>query len=205
MLFKTMRTGENRIAPLMLSTPATTGIFEGTKIATRNSWTPIEQLGVGDFVLTAEHGEQVITAIDAFELDASSNKPMAKQWPVHVPENVLGNSSPMILSPDIHLVLKDEAAEMLFGHAYVSIKAEDLIGHRGIARARMAQPMTYYSIQFSHGVSLLVEGGVFFDMPSPRGARRFEPLNAKQARLLVRNMGRTKYTQRQPAVASGWI
>ena len=43
----------------MLQTPARPGIFAGTKIATRRDWTPIEQLNVGDCVLTAEHGEQV--------------------------------------------------------------------------------------------------------------------------------------------------
>jgi hypothetical protein len=205
MLSKTNRTGEKRVAPLMLATPATQGIFAGTKIATRTDWTPIEQLNVGDFVLTAEHGEQLITAMDVSVLDVSSNKPMANQWPIHVPEGVLGNSKPLILAPGMHLVLEDEAAGLLFGHSCVSLKAEDLIGYRGIARARISQPMTHFTLEFSHGVSLVVEGGVFFDMPSPHGARRFEALDARQARLLVRHMGEEDHTHRSRKVASGWI
>jgi hypothetical protein len=205
MLFKTNRTGEQSVAPLMLSTKATPGIFAGTKIATRNEWTPIEQLNVGDFVLTAEHGEQVITAMEVSVLDVSSNKPMANQWPVHVPEGVLGNSQPLILAPGMHLVLENEAAGLLFGQDCVSLKAEDLIGYRGIARARISKPMSHYRIEFTHAVSLVVEGGVFFDMPSPAGAQRFETLDARQARLLVRHMGEEDHTHRSRKVASGWI
>jgi hypothetical protein len=54
-------------------------------------------------------------------------------------------------------------------------------------------------------VSLVAEGGVFFDMPSPRGARRFKALDARQARLLVRHMGEEDYANRSRKVASGWI
>lgn len=205
MLFKTNRTGEKRVPPLMLTVPETPGIFAGTRIATRNDWTPIEQLGVGDFVLTAEHGEQVITAVEVSELDASENSSVGASWPVHVPEGVLGNSAPLILAPDMHLVLEDDAAGLLFGQTCVSVKAEDLIGYRGVSRARIAQPLTRYTLQFTHGVSLVVEGGVFFDMPSPRGARRFKPLDPRQARLLVRHMGEEDYTHRSRRVASGWI
>lgn len=205
MLFKTNRTGEKRVAPLMLLSPVKPGIFAGTKIATRNDWTPIEQLKVDDFVLTAEHGEQVITAIEVSELDASSDTSATKQWPVHVPVSVLGNASPMILSPDMHLVLEDEAAAALFGQTCVSLKAEDLIGYRGIARARMAQPLIHYSLEFTHGVSLVAEGGVFLDIPSPRGARRFGVLDARQARLLMRHMSENVHAHPPRKVASGWI
>lgn len=205
MLFKTNRTGEQSVVPLMLSTKAAPGIFAGTKIATRNEWTPIEQLKVGDFVLTAEHGEHAITAMDVSKLDASSNKPMANQWPVHVPEGVLGNSSPMILSPDMHLVLENDAAALLFGQACVSLKAEDLIGYRRIARARLSQPLAHYSLKFARGVSLVAEGGVFLDLPNPNGDRQFEVLESRQARLLVRHMAEENPTHRTQKVASGWI
>lgn len=205
MLFTSNRTSENKLKPLMLENPAVPGIFAGTKIATRDAWTPIEQLKTGDFVLTAEHGEQVITAIEAVELDMTSYKPLADQWPVTLPEGVLGNSNRMVLAPDMQLVIEDEAAGLLFGNTCVSLKAADLIGYRGIARARMSQPLTFYRLSFVHGVSLVAEGGVFFDMPSPRGARRFKTLDARQARLLIRNMGEEEHSRRSRKVASGWI
>lgn len=205
MLFTSNRSDTTRVKPLMLQNPATPGIFAGTKIATRAAWTPIELLKVGDFVLTAEHGEQVITSVEVVELDMTSYKPLADQWPVMLPEGVLGNSKPMILASDMHLVVEDEAAGLLFGNTCVTLKASDLIGYRGVARARVSQPLSYYRLEFSHGVSLVAEGGVFFDMPSPRGARRFKALDARQARLLVRNMGEQDHSQRSRKVASGWI
>ena len=205
MLFKTNRTGEKRVTPLMLQVAATPGLYAGTKIATRHDWTPVEQLSVGDMVLTAEHGEQAITSLEVTELEMTTDAPLGDQWPVHVPEGILGNSNPLILAPDMHVVIEDEAAGLLFGHTCVSLKAEDLIGYRGIARARLAQPMTRTTLEFEHGVSLVVEGGVFLDMPSPRGARRFTALDARQARLLVRHMSEEDHTHRSRKVASGWI
>lgn len=205
MLFKSNRTSEAPQKPLLLKTQETPGIYAGTKIATRDAWTPIEQLAVGDFVLTAEHGEQVITGFKKVVLDTGSNTVLGDQWPVLLPEGVIGNSSAMVVSPDMHLVVEDEAAGLLFGHTCVTLKAADLIGYRGVARARLAQPMTFYRLEFTHGVSLVAEGGIFFDMPSPRGARRFKALDARQARLLVRHMGEEDYAKRSRKVASGWI
>ena len=205
MFFNANRTGEKSVPPMMLTTPALPGIFAGTKIATRQSWTPIEQLSVGDVVMTAEHGEQVIASVRTSEFDVASAKPVRNLWPIQLPKGILGNSSAMVLAPETNLVLQDKAAEVLFGQTCVSVKAKNLIGYRGISRARLAQPTAQYTLEFAQGVSLVAEGGVYLDLPFPNENRRFMALDGRQTRLMVRHMTEEDNTMRSHKVASGWI
>jgi len=204
MFFKSSRKAA-KAAPLMLTTAPSAGIFAGTKLATRHRWTPVEELEVGDTVLTAEMGEQEITAIETAELSVSAAKANAKQWPLLVPEGAIGNEHAMLVSPDMRLVIEDEAAGVLFGEACVGVRAENLIGYRGIARARVKGDLTHVTLRFADAQTLVVEGGVFMDVPAAGGTQRFTPLNDRQARLLVRSMGEADRKSRARPVVSGWI
>ncbi|EPX81061.1 hypothetical protein thalar_00507 [Litoreibacter arenae DSM 19593] len=204
MFFKSSRKTTN-IEPLVLSIAPSAGIFAGTKIATRHRWTPVEQLSVGDKVLTAENGEQVITQLEVSTLSLTSARANAGQWPLLVPEGAIGNEHAMLVSPDTRLVIEHDAAGVLFGEACVTVRAETLIGYRGIARARVKGELTHVTIRFEDAQTLVVEGGVFIDIPAPNGLQRFTPLNDRQSRLLVRNMGEADRKSRARPVAAGWI
>lgn len=204
MFFKSSRKAA-KAAPLMLTTAPSAGIFAGTKLATRHRWASVEKLQVGDTVLTAENGEQEITSIETRELDLGAAKANAGQWPLLVPEGAIGNEHAMLVSPDMRLVIEDEAAGVLFGEACVGVRAECLIGYRGIARARVKGELAHVTLGFADAQTLVVEGGVFMDLPSPRGTQRFTPLNDRQARLLMRSMGEADRKQRARPVSVGWI
>jgi hypothetical protein len=204
MFFKSSRKA-SKVEPLVLTTAPSAGIFAGTKIATRHRWASVEELSVGDKVLTAEGGEQEITDIEVRELSLASAKSAAGQWPLLVPEGAIGNDHAMLVSPDTRLVIEDEAAGVLFGEACVTVRAENLIGYRGISRARVNGDLTHVTIRFEDAQTLVVEGGVFLDIPAPNGLHRFTPLNDRQSRLLVRNMGETDRKIRARPVAAGWI
>ncbi|WP_298261096.1 Hint domain-containing protein [uncultured Litoreibacter sp.] len=204
MFFKSNRKA-SKVEPLVLTTAPSAGIFAGTKIATRHSWTAIEDLSVGDKVLTAERGEQEITHIETRDLSLASAKAAAGQWPLLVPEGAIGNDHAMLVSPDTRLVIEDEAAGVLFGEACVTVRAENLIGYRGISRARVNGDLTHVTLRFEDAQTLVAEGGVFLDIPAPNGLYRFTPLNDRQSRLLVRNMGEVDRKERARPVAVGWI
>lgn len=204
MFFKSNRKAA-KAAPLVLTTAPSAGIFAGTKLATRHRWTPVEELQVGDTVLTAENGEQEITSIERRKLDLAAAKANAGQWPLLVPEGAIGNEHSMLVSPDMRLVIEDDAAGVLFGEACVGVRAECLIGYRGISRARVKSELTHVTVGFADAQTLVVDGGVFMDMPSPQGKQRFTPLNDRQSRLLVRNMGEEDRKSRARPVSVGWI
>ncbi|TDT76983.1 Hint domain-containing protein [Litoreibacter halocynthiae] len=204
MFFKSSRKA-SKVEPLVLSTAPSAGIFAGTKIATRHRWARVEDLSVGDKVLTAENGEQVIADIEVATLSLASAKANAGQWPLLVPEGAIGNDHAMMVSPDTRLVIEDDAAGVLFGEACVTVRAENLIGYRGIARARVKGELTHVTIRFEGAETLVVEGGVFIDLPAPNGLLRFTPLNDRQSRLLTRNMGESDRKTRARPVAAGWI
>ncbi|RLJ59287.1 Hint domain-containing protein [Litoreibacter meonggei] len=203
MFFKSIRKTA-KVNPLVLTTAPSAGIFAGTKVATRHRWTPVEELQIGDKVLTAENGEQVILEIEVSTLSLASAKANAGQWPLLVPKGAIGNEHSMLVSPDTRLVIEDDAVGALFGEACVTVRAENLIGYCGISRARVKNDLIHVTIRFEGAETLVVEGGVFIDIPAPNGVLRFAPLNDRQSRLLARNMGGSDRMERARPVAAAW-
>ncbi|PTX54451.1 Hint domain-containing protein [Litoreibacter ponti] len=204
MFFKSSKK-TSKSTPLVLETAPSAGIFAGTRLATDYAWTPVEELQVGDTVLTAEHGAQEIVSIEHRSLSVSAARANAKQWPLLVPEGAIGNTRAMLVSPDMRLVIEDEAAATLFGEPCVSLRAENLIGYRGIARARISGDLSHVTLRLAGEETLVVEGGVYIDLPSPTGTHRFTPLSDRQARQLSRLMGEADRKNRARPVVSAWI
>ena len=195
MFFKSRRNTDDtspvEAAPLVLTTAPKTGLFKGTRVGTPDKWALVEDLKPGDMVLTAEQGMQEITGIKRGELSVHKTLAAARQWPLHVPEGALGDNAAMLISPHMRLVVDDEAAGLLFGERCVSVRAEALIGYRGIARASDANALSHVLLEFEQSVTLVLEGGGVLDMAGPTGTYRFTPLSDRQSRLLIRHMGET--------------
>ena len=205
MFFKSNRKIQDGSAPLVLNVAPAPGFFAGTEVATRYAWSKVETLKVGDMVLTAENGEQMIMGIERGSLTVAAHAAAAKQWPLLVPEGALGNEKALLVSPGMRVVIEDETAGALFGHGCVSVRAESLIGHRGIARARVGKTLKHVSLVFDKPQTIVAEGGLFFDVPDAQGVSNFLPLDDRQSRLLLRQMSYTDREQRGRKIASGWI
>lgn len=205
MFFKSNRKIKAGAKPLLLNVAPAPGFFAGTEVATPFAWTKIEELRVGDTVLTAENGEQEIIGIEHGELRVASHAAAAGQWPLMVPERALGNESAVMLSPSMRVVIEDEAAGALFGHSCVSVRAEALVGYRGIARARVARVMQHVALAFDAPQTITAQGGMFFDLPDHKGVHNFLPIDDRQSRLLVRQMGEADRNQRSQAPATALL
>ena len=205
MFFKSHRKMKAGAEPLVLNVAPAPGFFAGTEVATPYAWTKVEELRVGDTVLTAENGEQEIIGLEIGELSVSSHAAAAMQWPLLVPERALGNESTAMLSPAMRVVIEDEAAGALFGHGCVSVRAEALVGYRGIARAQVARPLQHVTLMFAEPQTVTAQGGMFFDLPDQNGVQNFLPLDDRQARLLMRQLSETDRKQRGGKPASTWI
>ena len=199
MFFKPNRKIAKGASPLLLNVAPEPGFFAGTRIATRYAWTAVEDLQVGDIVLTAENGEQAITAIEHGELSVSAHAAAAAHWPLLVPEGVLGNDTSLMVSPATRLVIEHKNAATLFGQPRVSVRAESLIGYRGIARARIGKSLSHVTLHFDGPQTLVAHGSLFFDVPCANRVHSFMPLDARQARLLLHQMGEADTIRRAMA------
>lgn len=205
MFFKSNRKARTNQAPLVLNIAPAAGLYAGTMIGTPYRWAPVEELQVGDEVLTAENGKQKITGIERGVLSVASAKAAAGQWPLLVPEGALGNEAPILVAPTMRLVIEDEAAAVLFGESCVSVRADALIGYKGIARARMNQPFGHVTLTFDAPQTVVSQGGVFFDVADMAGSRCFPVLDDRQSRLLVRHMGESDRKRRKRKISPSWI
>ncbi len=199
MFFKPNRKMTKGASPLVLNVAPAPGFFAGTRIATRYAWTAVEDLQVGDTVLTAENGEQPIADLERGELSVSSHAAAAAHWPLMVPDAVLGNDAPLLISPATRLVIEHEQASELFGQPRVSVRGESLIGFRGIARARIGTSLPHVTLHFDTPQTLVAHGNLFFDVPCTNRIHSFMPLDARQARLLLHHMGEDDSIRRASA------
>lgn len=205
MFFKSNRKARTEIEPLVLNIAPASGLFAGTLVGTPHRWAPVEELQVGDVVLTAENDKQTIIGIERGELSVASAKAAAGQWPLLVPEGALGNEQALLIAPTMRIVIEDPAAGMLFGENCVSVKADALIGYKGIARARVNQPLEHVTLVFDTPQTLVGPGGMFYDLPDMNGVLSFPALDARQARLLVRHMGESDRKRRTRKITPSWI
>lgn len=99
----------------------------GTLIRTAEGECAVEELAVGDRIMTADHGEQEIRWIGSREVRARG-----KFAPICVRAGALGNDRDLWLSPQHRVLIRGEKARLLFGQdeAMVAIKA--LVNDRDI-------------------------------------------------------------------------
>lgn len=175
----------------------------GTRVATRYSWTPVEDLSPGDAVLTAQDGEQVIRSIHVGALSLTNQRSASKKWPVQVPRHVLGNQCELVLAHNMWLIVEHPACQQLFDQPCVTVQAEHLIGFGGISRVYLSHALGHRTLEFDVPVSLTVENATFLDIPKRGVARRFLELDERQTRRLVRRMTDASVHGRAEPAAAG--
>lgn len=101
----------------------------GTLIETKDGPKPIEDLALGDMVLTRDAGYQPLRWLG--KTAAAAQGDLA---PIVISKGTLGNTADLVVSPQHAVLVEDWRAELLYGEADVLIRAKDLIGHDGIYR-----------------------------------------------------------------------
>ena len=203
--FLYQRRPQRKSEPLVLNIAPQPGLFAGTKIATRYAWLPVEELSVGDMVLTAQNNEQEILGLETGTLEVSASRAAAGQWPLLLPQNALGNNEPTLVSPGQRILIEDDEASELFGMKSVSVRAQALIGFRGIARARVNDALTHVTLVFNGPETLLTQGELLLELPDISGRQVFTPLDDRQARLLMRNIAENEKNSKGKPASIAWI
>lgn len=168
------------------------GLLDGTRIATRLGWRPVEALSLGDEVLTFDHGMQRITDIQS-ELYDSGTRP--GQRPVRIPEGALGNRRDLWLMPDQGMLVECDAVQDPLGDPFIVVPAQALEGFRDIALTPTESTFEATILTFAQDEAIYVEGGMLAFCPHPRALldldcppALYETLEPGAARRLVQEM-----------------
>lgn len=99
----------------------------GTMIRTEQGECAIEDLAVGDRVITADHGAQEIRWIGSRKVRARG-----KLAPICVRAGALGNDRELWLSPQHRVLIRGEKARLLFGEDEALVAVKALVNDRDI-------------------------------------------------------------------------
>ena len=132
----------------------------GALIATMKGEVPVEQIKLGDKVLTRDNGLQQVRWIGARTLTAAQMCALDDARPVLIRKGALGNGCPqrdIIVSPHHRMLVTSDIAMMLFDEREVLVAARHLTGLAGIERIEAAC-VTYFHMLFDHHEVILADG-----------------------------------------------
>lgn len=135
----------------------------GTMIDTPTGPRPVEELGVGDLVMTLDHGAQPVTWMHAqtrSEAEIASNPKLA---PVVVAIGALGAGMPeteLRLSRQHRVMIRSRIARRLLDRREVLVAAWHLLGLPGVRLDNRPGPVTYWHVLLDRHEILIANGSL---------------------------------------------
>lgn len=133
----------------------------GTRIRVRGGVKPIEEVKVGDFVLTLDHGFQPVRWVGSVTLSAGQLLANPKFRPVIIQRDAFGAGRPardLTVSPQHRVLLDDWRAELICGEPQVLAAAVHLVNDSSVRVAGFDCGVTYIHMQFDHHEIIESEG-----------------------------------------------
>ena len=138
--------------------PPAVCFVNGTLIATVDTEVAVEDLKIGDVIMTRDNGPQTISWIGKKVL--SGNTP-AHLLPIRIKANALGNGLPkrdLLVSPQHRILVTDWRAELMFGASEVLVAAKHLVNDHNIRVATDLEEFAYFHIMFDTHQTVSSEG-----------------------------------------------
>lgn len=141
----------------------------GTLIATQKGEKPVEDLVLGDLVLTNDHGPQPVRWIGRRRVAAKD-----KLAPIRIRANTFGRHRTLLVSPLHRVLIRDGLAELLFGERDVLVAAKDLVNDFSV-RPVIGGEVEYVHILFDNHEIVFSEGlATESFLPGPQVTDSFE-------------------------------
>lgn len=143
----------------------------GTMIETVAGRIAVQDLRVGDRVLTRDNGYQTIRWIGQRDLAAADLAANPRLQPVHIARGALGDGLPeadLVVSPQHRMLITGRRAELLFGEAEVLVAAVHLVGRPGITR--LAVPAVSYIHLLCDAHEIILADGAWTESYQPGAA-----------------------------------
>ncbi len=132
----------------------------GTLIGTARGEVRVEDLRVGDRVVTRDNGVQEVRWVGKADVGPAELMANSEKQPVLVRQGSLGRGLPerdMLLSPNHKLLIANDQTSLLFEEREVLVAAKHLVHIEGIAQVRASQ-VTYVHFMFDHHEVVLSDG-----------------------------------------------
>ncbi len=123
----------------------------GTRIATPTGSVTIENLNVGDLVITADNGLQAIRWIGKKHVSGARLQAHPDLRPIRIKAHAFGHNRPdrdLLVSPQHRMFLKSKQAQIMFGEYEVLMTAKSLINDKTILMDHSATSVDYIHILF---------------------------------------------------------
>lgn len=148
----------------------------GSLIDTPSGPVKIEQLEVGDEVLTSDNGPQVLRWIGS-----TTRLAKGRDAPIRFRKGALGNHEEIEVSPNHRVLVRDGFAELLFGSLEVFVKAKHLVNDATICRRVDDASVTYVHLLFDRHEIVTVNGLESESFhPGAVGMAGFDPETAEE-------------------------
>lgn len=141
--------------------PAFPCFCNGTRILTDRGDVAVEDLKVGDMIVTRDHGLQELRWIGSKSLPAAVLHLFPKLRPVRIGAGALGNGLPLrdlLVSQQHRVLVKSKIAERMFGNLEVLVAAKSLTEIDGIAIEENAEDLVYFHLLFDQHEIVVSEG-----------------------------------------------
>lgn len=162
-------------------------IGRGTLVDTYHGPIPVEDLVIGDKIMTKDDGFQPVKWLGNIAAEARG-----RHAPVRIAPGTLGNSRSLIVSQYQPLLVSDWRAELLFGEREVLIPAHHLVNNETIW-VQEGGLIDYFMILFPRHQ-------VFYTQDS--FASSFHP--ASPGLEMIGNDGQNRLRRALPALANNW-
>jgi len=126
---------------------------EGTRIATVKGPVPVEDIAVGDLVLTLDHGLQPVVWHGVRQVPS-----MGAMAAVQIPAGCFGDHGPLAVSPQHRLHVSGWRAQLYAGEDEVLVKAIHLVRSGRLAQDQSGRPVTYHHLLFARHEIIQAEG-----------------------------------------------
>lgn len=123
----------------------------GTLIETEAGFVTVENLKVGDKVLTRDNGFKEISWIGSVQLSAAQLQDNPNHRPIRISAGALGPDTPssdLLVSPQHRVLVRSKIAQRMFGANEVLVAAKQLLLIDGIDIADDLQDVRYFHILF---------------------------------------------------------
>lgn len=132
----------------------------GSRILTDRGDVAVEDLVVGDIVLTRDHGYQSVRWTGLRRVAGWELSLQPRLNPILIPAGALGQGQPsrdLRVSPQHRLLFTGPRAELLFGEQEVLVAAIHLVGHAGIKQVT-PESIVYLHVMFDNHEVICADG-----------------------------------------------
>lgn len=133
----------------------------GTRIKTPDGNKRVEELEVGDLVMTKDGGAQPLKWKGSRKIGRAELQLSPLLRPIRITKGALPNGKPnrdLLLSPNHQVLLKDWQAQLLFGESEVLVPAKALVDNQTVFVDETAQSVEYFHLMLEDHHILISEG-----------------------------------------------